>query len=248
MTCQLNNVAPGTTNRTLSMNGQTRAEKHVFEWESNMSLRGPQLLPRWLRWHRVPHPSCVLAGFARGQKLDPSAVQPSEFVMHEISPTWCMLHRTWEETKSNKEGPKRCGPLEGCFLRWTRRVYMIPQLCLTMWCSAIIFRLGVTYASDHLRSSENKTPFCLEYGWEMVRGSDRKHDVAHQHYTASLGLASTCIACTFSHVLHFFVDGMSYPSDMNRPTKVRAGSQSRQIEWFSILAFTAGFKMFQEVS
>lgn len=107
--------------------------------ESNMSLRSPQLLPRWLRLHRVPHPSCILAGFARGQKLDPSAVQPSEFVMHEISPTWCMLHRTWEQTERNKEGSKRCGPLYVWnFIRWTREVRMIPQLvCLdnVMFCN-----------------------------------------------------------------------------------------------------------------
>ena len=60
-----------------------------------------------------------------------------------------------------------------------------------------------------------------ERWWEEVVGT---WCCIHQHYTASLGLASTCIACTFSNVLHFFW-GWHIRLTWTDPTKARSHSR-----------------------
>lgn len=75
---------------------------------------------------------------------------------------------------------------------------------------------------------KKEAQLCLEYGWEMARRSGRKHTetwcLIHQHYTASLGLASICIAYIFSNVLHFFW-GWHIRLTWTDPTKARSHSR-----------------------
>ena len=116
--------------------------------------------------------------------------------------------------------------------------YYILLLCITeqmvvCW-EPLIFhiisvhqQIRISARSFRVRKKRHSFAWNMGERWrEEVVG--RKHTetwcLIHQHYTASLGLASICIACIFSNVLHFFW-GWHIQLTWTDPTKARSHSR-----------------------